>query len=131
MKPVFIVSTLGALLLALICRSEWLSTFFIIGGILAFTLGLAVMVTAVVSLVTRSHSSTVYTKPTSELRALHKYLTVSTHSFCDEWRDTLQLSRQICRLLLYTTSWCWCFINLCLVYCLLNDEYLTIYDCKQ
>jgi hypothetical protein len=90
MKPVFVVSTLGALLLALVYKSEWLSTFFVIGGILALTLGSAVVVTAVVSLVTRSNSSTVYTKPTPEIQALHKYLTVSTRIYWDEWGDTLQ-----------------------------------------
>jgi hypothetical protein len=90
MKPVFVVSTLGALLLALVYKSEWLSTFFIIGGILALTLGFAVMVTGAVSVVTRSNSSTVYTKPTPELHALHKYLTVSPHFYYDDWREMLQ-----------------------------------------
>lgn len=84
MKPVFVVSTVGALLLALVYKSEWLSTFFIIGGILALTLGFAVMVTAVVPIVTRSNSSTVYTKPTPELHALQKYLTVSSHFYCEK-----------------------------------------------
>jgi cytochrome c biogenesis protein CcdA len=81
MKQLFIVSTLGALLLALIYRSEWLSTFLIIGGILAVTLGLAILVTAHLSLVTRSNSSILHTKPTPELEAIHKYLTVSTHFY--------------------------------------------------
>jgi len=90
MKPVFVVSTVGALLLALVYKSEWLSTFFIIGGILALTLGFAVVVTAVVPLLTRSNSSTVYSKPTPELHVLQKYLTVSSHFSCDDLRDTLQ-----------------------------------------
>jgi hypothetical protein len=51
---------------------------------LALTLGFAVMVTAVVPIVTRSNSSTVYTKPTPELHALQKYLTVSSHFYCEK-----------------------------------------------
>lgn len=78
MKPLFIVSTLGALFLAVIYLSEWLSTFLIIGGIFVIAVGLAILVTAHLSLVTRSTSSIIYTKPTPELEAMHKYLTVST-----------------------------------------------------
>ncbi|XP_021915515.1 sorting nexin-25 isoform X2 [Zootermopsis nevadensis] len=75
MKPLFIVSTLGALFLAVIYLSEWLSTFLIIGGIFVIAVGLAILVTAHLSLVTRSTSSIIYTKPTPELEAMHKYLT--------------------------------------------------------
>jgi hypothetical protein len=82
MKPLFIACTLGALLLALIYQSEWLSTFLIIGGILAVTLGLGVLLTTYVSLVTRSNPSAVYMKPTPELEAMRKYLTVSTQFYC-------------------------------------------------
>jgi len=81
MKPVFVVSTVDALILALVYESEWLSTFFIIDGILAHTLGFAVTATAFVPLVTRSNSSTVYTKPTPELHTLQKYLMVSSHFY--------------------------------------------------
>jgi hypothetical protein len=79
MRPVFLVSALGVLLLALIYQSEWLSTFLIISGILAVSLGLAVLITAHVSLVARSNCSTVYTKLTSERKLIHKYFTVSIH----------------------------------------------------
>jgi hypothetical protein len=81
MRPVFLVSTLGALLLALIYQSEWLSTFLIIGGILAVTLGLAVLIAAHVSLVVRSNFPAVYTKPVPERKTIRRYLTVSTHFF--------------------------------------------------
>jgi hypothetical protein len=44
------------------------------------------VVTAHLSLMTRSNSSIVYTKPTPELEAMHKYLTVSTNFYYDEWK---------------------------------------------
>jgi hypothetical protein len=75
MRPVFLVSTLGALLLALIYQSQWLSTFLIIGGILA------VLIAAHVSSVIRSNFPAVYTKPTPERKTIHRYLTVSTIFF--------------------------------------------------
>jgi cytochrome c biogenesis protein CcdA len=81
MRPVFLVSALGALILALIYQPQWLSTFIIIGGILAVALGLAILIAAHVSLVVRSNFSTVYTKPTPEHKTIHRYLTVSTHFF--------------------------------------------------
>jgi cytochrome c biogenesis protein CcdA len=81
MRPVFLVSALGALLLALIYQSEWLSTFLIIGGILAVALGLAILIAAHVSLVARSKFSAVYPKPTTERKTIHRYLMVSTQLF--------------------------------------------------
>jgi hypothetical protein len=76
MRPVFLVSALGALLLAVIYLSEWLSTFLIIGGILAGAFGLA---SQIVHLVT-SNFPAVYTRPTPEHEAIHRYHMVSTHS---------------------------------------------------
>jgi hypothetical protein len=79
MRPVFLASTLGTLLLALIYQPEWLSIFLTIGVILGAALGLVVMITGLVSLVARSNLSAMYTKPLPERKTLHRYLRVSTH----------------------------------------------------
>jgi hypothetical protein len=81
MRPAFLVSALGALLLALIYLPDLLSTFLIIGVILAATLGVAAQITAHVSFGARSHFSSVYTKPTSERKTLHRLLMVSTNFY--------------------------------------------------
>ncbi|KAJ4442220.1 hypothetical protein ANN_12086 [Periplaneta americana] len=72
MRPVFIASAVGAVLLSLIYNPEWLSMLFICAVVLAVVVVFAVVGMAVI---TRSNSSTAFSKPTPEHEAMHKYLT--------------------------------------------------------
>ena len=75
MKSVYIAFALGVAFLALVYQPKWISTVVIVGFVLTVAVGLVVFITAHVSLVTRSNSSLVYSKP--DLEAMRRYLNVS------------------------------------------------------